>query len=57
MNDIITKVQALGTADAAAVAEIVTALQTLPGAPVTPTLVSIVATFSDGSTQNLPVAA
>ena len=57
MNEIITQVQALQTADDAALQAIVTALQALPASPVAPTLVSIVATFSDGSTQNLPVTA
>ena len=57
MNDIITQVQALQTADDAALQAIVTALQALPASPVAPTLVSIVATFSDGSVQNLPVTA
>ena len=55
MNDIITQVQALQTSDDAALQAIVAALQALP--PVAPavTLVSVVATFSDGSTQSLPV--
>ena len=57
MNEIITQVQALQTSDDAALQAIVTALQALPASPVAPTLVSIVATFSDGSTQNLPVTA
>jgi hypothetical protein len=58
MDTIIAQVQALQTSDDQALAAIVAALQALPPAPVaTPvTLVSIVATFSDGSTQSLPVA-
>ena len=56
MNDIITQLQALATSDQAAVSAIVTALQALPmTAPAAVTLVSVVATFSDGSTQRLPV--
>lgn len=54
MNEIISQVQALQTADDAALAAIITALQALP-VGTAPTLVSIVATFSDGSVQNLPV--
>ena len=56
METIITQLQALATSDQAALEAIVTALQALPAAPVAPTLVSVVATFSDGSTQSLPVA-
>lgn len=56
METIITQVQALQTADDAALAAIVTALQALPTGTA-PTLVGVVATFSDGSTQSLPVTA
>lgn len=52
MEEIITQVQALQTADDTALQAIVTALQALPASPV-PTLVSIVATFSDGTTQTV----
>ena len=57
METIITQVQALQGADDTALQAIIAALQALPVAPTAPTLVSVVATFSDGSTQNLPVAA
>lgn len=60
MNDILTKVQALQTADDAALASIVTDIQAFIAATPTAaavTLVSVVATFSDGSTQSLPVVA
>lgn len=60
MEQIITQLQALATQDTAALEAIVTALQALPTASATVgpavTLVSVVATFSDGSTQSLPVA-
>ena len=56
METIITQLQALATQDTAALEAIVTALQALPTtAPAAVTLVSVVATFSDGSTQSLPV--
>ena len=59
MNDIIAQVQALQTSDDAALAAIVTALQAIPPSPTSPaapTAVSVVITFSDGSTQSIPVA-
>jgi hypothetical protein len=56
MNEIISQVQALQTSDDAALAAIVTALQALPATPSVPTAVSVVITFSDGSTQSVPVA-
>lgn len=56
MNDIITKVQALQTADDAALLEIVTALQALPPTPVQAIAVSVTINFNDGSTQTVPVA-
>ncbi len=57
METIITQVQALQGADDVALQAIITALQALPAAPAAPKLVSLVATFDDGSTQSLPVAA
>lgn len=54
MNDIITKVQALQTADDAALQEIVAALQALPASPTAVTAVSVTITFSDGTTQTVP---
>ena len=54
MEQIITQLQALATQDTAALEAIVTALQALPTtAPAAVTLVSVVATFSDGSTQTV----
>ena len=59
MNDLLLKVQALQTADDGALASVVSDLQALiaaaPETPAAVTLVSVVATFSDGSTQRLPV--
>ena len=53
METIITQVQALQGADDTALQAIIAALQALPASPVVPTLVSVVATFSDGSTQTV----